>query len=177
MNVLTHSQIPTYAYQQSKGFGYINELKGLYQDYIAQTNLDKLLAKKIEDVNDALRIYLSNREHTYYIFTHNNHLECIKEINYLKDLSELFIFTLNVLQKNTSDQKLKKLSKISLDIVQDFVIKVMEHSKIHKELSEFDGVVDENSQEYKDKIEEIANYILSNDKTSRTTAIQDVFTL
>jgi hypothetical protein len=165
MQAATLSSIPTTNNAYSKiGYHYVGELADLYNRYLLEKKQEvsqKLLVKKIEEINAAIQGYVDEREKfSYTLFCVDNYDAAIDKVNSVRQNIELLASTLSlVIKLTTTDKKFSKLISSSIEVLQEFTIKLIEHSSLFNELKSFEGTIDENSKEYSDKMEEIVNII------------------
>ncbi len=156
------------------GREYIDQLMGLYNNYHPQNNIDKLLVNKISILNVAVRKYIDSRENFYILFCEDNYEKVLCDLKDLKEKTEFLLLGLNLVYNNSKDNKLKNISLESIEVLQDFVIKIMKYSELCQELQDYNGEVDENSDEYKTKMAEIAEYILSKNSAKSGNSIRSL---
>lgn len=161
----------------ASGSSYVHQMMKLYQESIYEEKINSLLIKKIETVNQLIKSYVEDRENSFLLFCTSEYDLAIEEINKLNELSEFLLAALTVIHKNTSDSALKKLSGISIEVLREFIVKLIEFNSIYGDLKNYDNEVDEESEDYKNKMAKIAELISNNDKTKSGNSIRELLAL
>src|SRR5690348_6902300 len=157
--------------------GYINDLADLYNRYIIDDKTKKLLKDGIEASNVILQKYIDNRENSYLLFCETNYDRAIGGIKDLTQKSEFLLNALLFVCRTTRDRELKKLLNTSIDVLQNFVIKLRDFLEINNDLKTFPGAVDEDSEEYDNKLAEIAECITNKHKVKTGNSIHETLGL
>jgi hypothetical protein len=157
--------------------GYINELTSLYNQYIIDDKTKRLLKVGIETCNSILQKYIDNRENSYLLFCETNYDRAIGGIKELSQKSEFLLNALLFVCRSTRDRELKKLLNNSIDVLQNFIIKLRDFLDVNNSLKNFPGVIDEDSEEYDNKLAEIAECITNKHKVKTGNSIRETLGL
>jgi hypothetical protein len=163
------------AYMSANGF--INELTSLYNQYVIDVRINRLLKAKIERCNSEIEKYIDNRENSYLLFCETNFDRAITHINDLKQKAEFLLNTLAFVSGTTKNRELKKLLAISIEVLQKFLIKLQDFLDVNIDLKTFPGTVDENSEDYDNKLAQIAECILHKNKVKTGNSIRETLGL
>lgn len=155
---------------------YMDEIMSLYIQYFHEKQRNDLLAKEIEQINKRFWEVLNDKErHLQLLFNITDCDKAIENITILKQKGDFLLSAFMFVHSNTRDNKLKALLAKSIDVIQKLGIKFIEFEEVYNDLKNFNTPIDENSKEYKNKMNEIANYLVSKDKVSKASnSIRDL---
>lgn len=154
---------------------YVDQMMGLYKKYFYEQMIDQLLAKEIDALNKRIKFILDNGETQIHLLMCGSEFKDeLTNIPLAKQKGDFLISALTLVHNATKDERLQSLIKTSVDVLQQMNIRLIELEEICIELNSFDGIVDENSDEYKNKMSEIAEYIISSKKTKTGNSIRDL---
>ncbi len=154
---------------------YIDQMMGLYNKYFYEEVINQLLAKEIDTLNKKIGEILNNKEnHVHLLLCETDFKQALTNIPIARQKGDFLLSGLSMIYKVTRDHKLKTLLRTSIDVIQQLNIKLIEFEEICTDLHNFKGVVDENSDDYKNKMDEIAEFIISSKKTKSGNSIREL---
>ncbi len=160
------------------GSVYMDQLMNLYQRYVYEHQVNKLLAVKINQLNTVIHQYVEDREKSSFaLFCVENYNEAITNLETLKIKAEFFLAAMSVITKTSTDRNLRGLANKSIEVVQGFVIKLIEFQGVYQELQNYAGEINEDSPEYKNKMAEIAEYISTSTNRKFSNTIDDLLAI
>lgn len=158
-----------------KGGVYIDQMMGLYNKYFYENIVNQLLAKEIESLNKKIGDILEDKNlHQHLLFCESDFDKAISATNNIKQKADFLLSGLLMVYRSTSDTKIKTLVHKSINVMQQFIIKIIEFGEVYGELKKFNGEIDENSIDYKNKMNEIAEYITSSKMTKTGNSIREL---